>query len=273
MSEQNLIYTDEALPLTPEVVDRFFETMIKSGRQEETVKVYRRALDELTGYLGDDQTITLERLVNWRDYLEGKGYAPSTINLWSSAVNSLMRYCGFERTRLHHTQLEPRDAQPELTRSEYLSFMTKVRQIGTEQEYILIKVFATMNITIRDLPCITVEAVREGQVKMSDGRVEEIPVCLKRELTHYVRQNGITGGPVFVTRSGNPLDRSNIAKSIRILAGKAGIEQEKCCPRALHRMYVKTREEIWQGLEAMYDQAYDSLLNTEQMLIGWDTGK
>ncbi|MCD8300255.1 MAG: site-specific integrase [Clostridiales bacterium] len=273
MSEQKTIYTGEELSLTPELVDRFFETMISNGRQEETVKVYRRALDELIDFLPEDQTITLDRLESWREYLDGKGYAPSTINLWASAVNSLMRYCGFERTRLHHTQLEPRDAQPELSRSEYLSFMAKVREIGSEQEYILIKVFATMNITIRDLPNITVEAVGKGCVKMSGGREEEIPVCLLKELDHYIKENGIMEGPVFVTRSGNTLDRSNIAKSIRILAGKAGIEQEKCCPRALHRMYIKTREEIWSGLEAMYDQAYDSLLNTEQMLIGWDVGK
>ncbi len=272
MNEAKMTNNIEEFVLTEDIVDRFFETMMENGRQAETVKVYRRALAELTDFLPDDQVITVERLEDWRDYLDGKGYAPSTVNLWASAVNSLMRYCGFERARLHHTQLEPREAQPELSRSEYLQFLTKVREIGTEQEYLLIKVFATMDISIRDLPRITAEAVSRGKVTLPGEREKDIPACLKGELEHYIEKAGIKSGAVFITRSGNPLDRSNIAKSIRVLAGKAGISQEKCCPRALHKLYRRTRDDIWKGLEAMYDQSYESLLNTEQLIIGWDVG-
>ncbi len=270
MTSREIYENGEDLVLTPELIDGFFESMMKNGRQGETIKVYRRSLMELYDFLPEDKVVSPARLTSWREQLEDKGYAPSTVNLWASAVNSLMRYCGYERARLHHTQLAPREAAPELTRSEYLQFLGKVREIGTEQEYLLIKVFASMDMTIKDLPHITAEAIRQGRVDLPGGDSEEIPECLKDELLHYTKVNRISSGPVFVTRSGNPLDRSNIAKSIRILAGKSGIPQDKCCPRSLHRMYQRTREDIWKGLVTMYDQAYDSLLTTEQTMIGWD---
>ena len=49
----------------------------------------------------------------------------------------------------------------------------------------------------------------EGKGK---GRLVLLTPKLCRVLAKYCRQRGIAAGPVFVTRTGRPMDRSNIWK-------------------------------------------------------------
>lgn len=56
----------------------------------------------------------------------------------------------------------------------------------------------------------------------------------------YCRQNNIKEGPVFCTRSGRPLDRSNIWSMMKKLSKAAGVNPDKVFPHNLRHLFART---------------------------------
>ena len=98
----------------------------------------------------------------------------------------------------------------------------------------------------------------------------QIPACLQGELIKFSRRQGICSGPLFRTRTGRPLGRTNVSDAIRALCRDANIAPEKGNPRCLRKLYLETRESIQAGLQLLAEQTYDSLLEREQLSVGWE---
>ena len=162
--------------------------------------------------------------------------------------------------------------QPELTRSEYLRLLSAARHLNKERTYLLVKVFTTVNITVLELPRLTVEAVRGDQAEFTANGVRylaAIPSCLRDELLDYARRFCIASGPIFVTRTGKPLGRTAVTASIQSLAQTARVAPEKCNPRCLHKLYQSTMDGIEAAVRVLAEQSHEQLLEREQMLVGW----
>ena len=96
-----------------------------------------------------------------------------------------------------------------------------------------------------------------------------LPDPLRRELLDYLAENGITAGPVFVTRSGRPVDRSNLCRNMQELCREAGVAEEKGNPRCLRNLFRSTQDNLYASLEQQLQQVYDMQLRAEQESIGW----
>ena len=94
------------------------------------------------------------------------------------------------------------------------------------------------------------------------------PVC--RELLAYAKRMGIGSGPIFLTRSGKPMDRTYAAQCIRRLCPTAQVPEEKGSPRCLRKMYRATRSDMEHSIALLVEQAQDRLLEEEQLTVGWD---
>ncbi|MUU10253.1 MAG: hypothetical protein EP146_01865 [Oscillibacter sp.] len=109
-------------------------------------------------------------------------------------------------------------SSPELTRNEYLRLLQAAKLLKKRQTYLLVLLFGTMDLPLRSLSRVTVEAVQEGWV-FAPRRLR-VPPCLRAELLAGERGSG---GPVFCTRYGKLMDRGNINVRIQSLARDAGI--------------------------------------------------
>ena len=110
-------------------------------------------------------------------------------------------------------------------------------------------------------------------MEVSPGGVKSvlrIPGELRRELLDYAGRRGITDGPVFATREGRAMNRTNVTDSIRRLCREAQVPEEKGNPRCLRRLYLDTWEGIRRSLEVLAEQSYELLLEEEQETAGWD---
>ncbi len=262
--------SDSPLKMTPQLMEQYMNSLKAGGRQKQTIRTYRHSLEELYDFLPADKEIKSDTVAEWKEQLKAEGYSDSTVNIRVTSVNGFLRFCGREELATAHERIEPDDPMPEMSRAEYLKFLSRVRELGSEKYYFMVKVFASVDITIGELECLTVETCREGSVYLPDGKTVSVPGCLREELLQYADRHGIAEGPVFVARSGNHMDRSNIANSIHRLAERAGMEPEKCCPSALHRVYLTTQRELMDSLIPVYRQSYEHLLDTEQMVVGWN---
>ena len=258
--------------LTPEGIERFLAGMRAKGRAEGTLEWYRRGLTQLYNTLPGEKQIRRGTLMAWRETLRRTGYAPRTINLFISSANSFLDYVGLRELQLT-AQLKPgAEVPPELSREEYLRLLQTAKQLGNERVYLLIKVFATTELTVQELPKLTVEAVRNGQVETRPGGVSQIvrlPVCLQSELLTYAARAGRYAGSLFVTHKGTPLSRTNVSTAIRQLCEQAQVAPEKGNPRCLRRLYQATRKEIERNVSLLVEQTYERLLEAEQTTVGW----
>ena len=263
------------LTVTWEEVCRYLDSLAARGRRRETIQVYRPKLEAFYHFLPEDKRVAADTLELWRAALLREGYSPGTANTHVSAANGLLAYLGRRDLQLIGQLDTEEEIQPELSRTEYLRLLATARNLGRERTYLMVKVFALTGIRVSELNRVTVRAVEEGRVLTAcDGREQYvlIPACLQKELAVYLRRVGITAGPVFVTRSGRPMRRTQVSGEIRTLCRDARVDGDKSNPRCLRRLYQVTQERIRDSVQILAEQAHERMLEEEQLTVGWEQG-
>ena len=97
---------------------------------------------------------------------------------------------------------------------------------------------------------------------------ENQDIC--QELLDYAKRKGILHGPIFLTRDGEPMSRTNVATGIKQLSAAARIPEEKGNHRCLRKLYLTTREGIERNIALLVEQAQERMLEDEQLSIGWE---
>lgn len=266
---QQQIHIDNGIHLSKMLIDDFLNEKEQQGCSKGTLSCYRHNLKRLYNYLPDHKIISYGTIKAWRDELLEKGYAQRTVNGWTSAANSLMEYCGRREFQVTDLALPEKDIQPELTRNEYIRLLQAAKLLDKERSYLLVKVFALTGLNIHELQYITVQAVQDGFISVPSKRQIRIPSSLQVELAEYAARKRIRDGPVFITRNGTLLRRSAVTAAVQGLAHDAHVEPEKCNPRCLRKLYQSTKTGIQQNISVLIDQAYDRMIEDEQLTVGW----
>ena len=265
--------TEEGLELTQERIEAFLADRERSGCKQATLSKYRHDLMELYRSLPQDKHIRRETLPEWRRQMEEEGLTVRTLNARISAANSFLDHMGRRELQRSRLPRQAKDDQPELDRAEYLRLLQTSRALGDEWSYLLVKVFALLGIPSPELPRLTVEAARAGWVELDLERERQtvrIPSSLQGELLGYAARSGRTSGPLFLTRNGITPGRSRLSARLRALCRAAQVPEEKGNPRCLRRFYHSTRSAVEAEVRRLAEQAYDRLLETEQLTIGWE---
>lgn len=264
---------DRGIQINQEEIRGYLDMLRQKGRSQETIRMYEAKLKALVAYLPPSGYLMRGSLLDWRETLL-QSYSPRTVNTCLSAANGLLEYLDRRDLQLLGQLETGEELLPELTRAEYLRLLQAAKALGRERTYLLIKVFALIGPQVRELPQITVEAVQAGRVLRADQGARQsarIPSCLQEELLNYIRRTGIRSGPVFITRNGNPLRRTQVTAEICTLCRDAQVDAEKCNPRCLRKLYRTTRENVEHRVHLLAEQSYERMLNTEQLVVGWDS--
>ena len=165
------------LPLTPEGLEDYLDTLDRKGRSRETLDIYRRNLRFFYDDLPEDKTVRPGTLDGWRQHLLDKGYSPRTVNTRLSTVNSLMDFLGRRDLQSMGT-LDGSQSQPELTRTEYLRLLSTARALGKERLYLLVKLFGSTDLALTDLPRLTVATLLEGLASFGEDGVDAMNIII-----------------------------------------------------------------------------------------------
>ena len=265
----------ERVAVTEEEIGRYLAHLRAMGRPEGTIQTYRLGLDRLYHSLPEDKEVGPNTLHWWQGALLEAGYSPSTVNTWLSVAASFLDYLDYPLYRAPRQLAPDRGAQPELSRTEYLRLLQTARLLEKEREYLYIKVFAQVGLSVQELNRLTVEAAQAGFIQPEPGEEEalRLPAGLREELLDYSRRRGVRTGPVFVTRTGRAVKRTNVSDSVRRLCREAQVAPEKGNPRCLRKLYLETRASIQDSLRLLAEQTYDQMLAAEQAMVGWGLNK
>ena len=125
-----------------------------------------------------------------------------------------------------------------------------------------------MGIRVSELKYITVEAVRIGKAAVNcknKNRVIFLPLKVQRLLQEYIKKAGIRSGSVFVTKSGKPINRSNIWRDMRALCKKADVSEKKVFPHNLRHLFARTFYSINKDIVRLADLLGHSSINTTRI--------
>ena len=275
MTEERPVWQHQAgkgTLITLDEIEHFLTLYERLDRSEGTVKFYRRKLMRLYQDLPEDKCIRHGFLESWRDTLLQE-YKPASVNAFLSAVNAFLDFIGHREYQLVGQIKEEKPPQPELSRAEYLHLLHTAKSMENEKVYLLIKLFACTGLFAKELPHLTVEAVREGKIVCYQNRVKQIvtiPACIQKELLSFAERNGILSGPLFRTRSGRAINRTYVPILMRPICEAARITDGRANPQALRKLYLSTRGGIENNVALLVEQAMERQLEQEQLSVGWN---
>ena len=202
-----------------------------------TIYKYRYYLNQLEQFM-DGAAVTKERVMVWKETLR-RNLSPVTVNGALAAVNGFFRYLGWNDCLVKFIKVKQQvfcSGQKELKREEYLQLVEAAQKDGNERLCLLIQTLCSTGIRISELSYITVTAVEKQIVQVDcKGKVRTIFLTrqLCRLLKEYAEKRKVQSGPIFVTRSGKPMDRSNIWREMK----KIGKRQELIRKRYFPTIY------------------------------------
>ena len=143
---------------------------------------------------------------------------------------------------------------------------TFMQWLGGGQD--IMETIGATGIRISELRYITVTAVQSGKAEVScKGKKRQVYLVreLRDKLLKYCRRKGIRKGSVFVSRYGNPLDRSNIWSQMKAVGAAAGVCPEKVFPHNLRHLFARVFWEKWKDLFYLADILGHSNVNTTRI--------
>lgn len=198
-----------------EDVAEFCRYLQGEERSQGTIETYRREIRAFAATLPENRVVTKEVVVAWKETL-AKRYAVSTVNGKLAALNGLFSFLGWRECRVKPLRRQRelfRDKGRELDKGEYLRLLAAAKRRENWRLYYLMETLASTGMRVSELRFVTVQALAAGRVRVDcKGKHRTIFLTAKlcRALGNYCRRQKRTSGPVFVTRTGRPVDRSNI---------------------------------------------------------------
>lgn len=238
-------------------------------RAPATIQKYTHDLTALLEYL-DGAPVTKAALIGWKEALAAD-HAPASINTMLGAVNGFLTWMGWGALTVKLLKLQKTlflDEHKELTRSEYTRLVHAAQREGNQRLSLVLQTICATGIRVSELKFITAEAVALGRaeiVNKGKRRVVFLPAKLCRLLNGYLKQQKRAAGPVFVTKTGRPLDRSNIWRDMKALCESAGVEPSKVFPHNLRHLFARTFYSMEKDLSRLADILGHSSVNTTRI--------
>ena len=203
----------------------------------------------------------------------GESFAPSSANAALAAVNGFLRFWGFGDCCVKPFKIQKKIYCPEekeLTREEYVRLVKAAKEKSSERLALLLESICATGIRVSELPFITVEAVAQGEATVKckgKTRTIFIPAVLCKKLRRYTQRKGIQTGPVFVTRTGKALNRSNVWREMKALCARANVPPSKVFPHSLRHLFARCFYAIDKDISKLADILGHSNINTTRIYI------
>ena len=151
-----------------------------------------------------------------------------------------------------------------------MRLVNTAKQKGNERLNLLIQPICSTGIRVSELQYITVEAVKCGEAVVTlKGKTRTVFIVkeLKQKLLRYARDQKISSGAIFITRSGKPMSRTNIWREMKSLCEQAGVNPQKGFPHNLRHLFARTFYGIEKDIAKLADILGHSSINTTRIYI------
>lgn len=258
------------MKLTVNNIKEFAGYLCREEKSAATQEKYLRDAQSFYVY-ADGSEITKELVIAWKQELINKEYAVRSVNSMLASINSLLDFLGLSNCKVKNIRTQRQTyctEDKELTKAEYLRLLEASKK--NEQLNLVLQTICGTGIRVSELRYFTVEAVRRGEIVIDcKGKTRTIlvPGKLKNILLNYAKRRKISAGAIFVTRTGKPLNRSNIWAAMKKLCAVAGVKASKVFPHNLRKLFARTFYGIEKDIAKLADILGHSSINTTRIYI------
>lgn len=259
----------EQRKITTELIGCYAQALREQEKSAATIQKYVCVLTALRDYMAGE-TLDKSDLIEWKRHLT-QAYAPASVNTMLAAMNGMLDFCGWLELKIKPLKIQKSmfsDADKELTRDEYIRLIYVAEAEGNERLSLVIQTICATGIRVSELKFITAMAVQTGRAEIANKgkrRIVFLPDKLRRLLKKYLQKQKREGGPVFVTKTGKPFDRSNIWREMKALCESANVMPGKVFPHNLRHLFARTYYTMEKDLSRLSDILGHSNVNTTRI--------
>lgn len=257
--------------ITSSLVNAFVQQLWEDEKSRSTIEKYKRDIRRFTAYAAD-RPMEKPLIVAYKADLVNT-YAPASANSMLAALNAFLRFAGWCDCCVKQVKVQKKaycSAEKELSKEEYRRLIGAAERKGDTRLSLLIQTICGTGIRVSELPFITVEAVRRGEAIVScKGKTRTVFIvsALRRRLLKYAKEQRISTGSVFVTKRGNPMNRSNIWREMKALCRAAHVSPEKVFPHNLRHLFARTFYGIEKDIAKLADVLGHTSIDTTRIYI------
>lgn len=274
---RNAAKTDhtENAKITEELRSKFQRYLKEEEKSAATIQKYMRETRNFARFLSGED-IQKEKVIAYRVLLQ-KRYQARTVNGKLSAINAYLSFSGNEDCKVRFLKVQHNafiDADRELEEQEYKRLLFTAKNQKDERLYYILLTLSGTGIRVGELKYITAEAVYAGGSEITlKGKNRKILLSgeLKDKLVEYMKCQNIRTGPLFRTRNGNPMDRSNICHEMKKLCLEADVSESKVFPHNLRHLFARKYFEIDKNLPHLADILGHSSIETTRIYVAAST--
>lgn len=255
--------------ITSGKIAAFQRYLREEERAVSTVEKYGRDITAFSRWLGKTKP-DREAVLRYKSYLCGR-FLPASVNSMLSSLNSFFRFCGWHELQVKALRVQRQlfsAEEKQMSKAEYERLLKAAKEKHNERLYLLMSTLCSTGIRVSELRYITAEAVHCGRAEIrckGKCRTVFLPDELCRMLRRYLREQKRKSGPVFVTKNGNPLDRSNIWSDMKRLCRSAGVSEKKVFPHNLRHLFARTFYTVEKDIVRLADILGHSSVNTTRI--------
>lgn len=257
--------------ITTKMIDTFIEHLVIAEKSKNTILKYVHDV-KLFASFADGKRIDKIITLRYKEMLEEK-YATASVNSMIASLNAFLRFVGCSECCVKQLKVQKMvycPTEKEISKEEYFRLVKTARNEGEEQLCLIMQTICSLGIRISELEYITVEAIYKGEAKVNcKGKIRKVFIVkdLQRLLLKYIEKKNIVSGAVFVTKTGKPVNRSNVWRKMKELCQKAQVDPQKVFPHNLRHLFARTFYEIEKDIAKLADILGHSNINTTRIYI------
>lgn len=257
------------MTITREHIEEFRLFLIEEEKAFATLEKYLHDVTAFFMWL-EERELDKMTVLRYKEYLV-EHYAPASVNSILSSLNCFFEYNEWHSLKVKTLKIQKQifaERAKELTKSEYERLLVAAKNKKNERLYYLMQTICSSGIRVSELTSVTLEAVKMKKATINckgKMRVVILPDGLCKMLIRYAKEQKITSGPIFITRTGKPLDRSSIWKMMKMLCESAEVDKSKVFPHNLRHLFARTYYSIQKDIVRLADILGHSNVNTTRI--------
>lgn len=219
--------------------------LLEAEKSKATIDKYVRDILHFYNYLPEGKYIDKAVVIEYKEYLR-KIYQISSANSMLVALNSFFSYLGWNECRVRQFKVQKMffcQKDRFITKTEYERLVEGAEKAGDHQLSLIMQTICSTGIRVSELMFIDAKAVNSGYACITNkgkSRVVFLPGPLTRMLRVYCKAQGITKGPVFLSKNRRAIDRSVIWRKMKKLCKKVRVDEKKVFPHNLRHLFAFT---------------------------------
>lgn len=213
--------------------------------QKSTLNRYEANVKKFIDWLPDDEEITKETLIYYKEHLGDALGSTNTINTNIVEVNKFLKWCGAKELCIKKIKMQSKQSiEDVLSLSDYKRLLRFAKRQGDMHLYYIMKILAMTGIRISELKYFKVENFGSFYIKVfNKGKERTIIVRqdLMRELKAYAREQGIKEGYLFPSSKvkGQMIATVTIWKHMKRIAGMSRVKKDKVHAHSFRHLFAQ----------------------------------